>query len=100
MSNDSLHAEALKAAALWFVQLSSGEATAEQRAEWQTWHQQNPAHEYAWQQIEKVTRKFSIPGISAGIGLATLERPAPLSRRKSLQHREAIFALAGLSQAG
>src|SRR5690606_16378359 len=36
----------------------------------------------------------------AGMALATLARPAPLSRRKSLHDRKAIFALAGLSQTG
>ncbi|MGM8228307.1 FecR domain-containing protein [Cellvibrio sp. ARAG 10.3] len=96
MTDDSLQTEALKAAALWFVQLTSGDATDEERAAWHAWRQQNPAHEYAWQQVEKVTRKFSSPGMSAEIGLATLERPASPGRRKLLQHIATAVALGGL----
>ena len=96
MTDDSLQTDALKAAALWFVQLTSGDATDEERAAWHAWRQQNPAHEYAWQQVEKVTRKFSSPGMSAEIGLATLERPASPGRRKVLQHIATVVALGGL----
>lgn len=95
MSNASLPSDALKAAALWFVQLTSGETTAEERAAWQAWRQQNPAHEYAWEQIEKVTRRFSSSGISAEIGLATLERPASAKRRKGLPHMAMVRTLGG-----
>lgn len=100
MTNDSLQTDALKAAALWFVQLTSGDATDEERAAWHAWRQQNPAHEYAWQQVEKVTRKFSSPGMSAEIGLATLERPASPGRRKVLQHIATVVALGGLGWTG
>ena len=100
MNNDTLHNDALKAAAQWFVQLTSGDTTDEDRAAWHAWRQQSPTHEYAWQQIENVTRKFSAPGMSAEIGLATLERPASPGRRKVLQHMATVFALGGLGWAG
>ncbi len=100
MNNDTLHTDALNAAAQWFVQLTSGDTTDEDRAAWHAWRQQNSAHEYAWQQIENVTRKFSSPGMSAEIGLATLERPASPGRRKVLRHMAMVFALGGLGWAG
>jgi transmembrane sensor len=98
--NDILHTDALKTASLWFVQLTSGEVTDADRLAWQAWRQQDPANEYAWQQVEKVTRKFSVPGISPAVGLATLERPNSPARRRALQQLAVIFAVGGASWAG
>ena len=60
MNNDTFHNDALKAAAQWFVQLTSGDTTDEDRAAWHAWRQQSPTHEYAWQQIENVTRTCAV----------------------------------------
>lgn len=47
--------EAIRDAARWYAQLSSGMATADDRASWQCWHDSNPLHQQAWQRMQAVT---------------------------------------------
>src|SRR5690554_340161 len=93
------HKDALKAASVWFVRLTSENVTNSEREQWLAWRQADPTHEYAWQQIEKVTQKFNASGVSAELGMAALDRPACPTRRRAVQQVVSIVALGGIGWA-
>ena len=47
--------EAIRDAAHWYARLSSGEASTEEQAQWQRWHDTNPLHQQAWQRMQAVS---------------------------------------------
>lgn len=95
-----LQPEALEAASRWFVRLSAGDVSARERAAWQNWRGADTANEYAWQQVEQVTRKFEAADISPALGLNVLTSPASPSRRKALQHIALLCVLGGVGTIG
>ncbi len=100
MHRNLLKSEALDAASHWFVRQTSGHFSEADRSAWLSWREQDPANEYAWQQVEKVISRIAITGLSPAVGLATLDRPAPAGRRRALQQLAMLFALGGASWAG
>lgn len=46
--------EAIRAAARWYAQLSSGTASVDDQAQWQRWYDSNPLHQQAWQRMQAV----------------------------------------------
>lgn len=48
----------LQQAAEWFVLLRSGEATEDDRNNWRSWLEQDPAHKHAWSYVENISRRF------------------------------------------
>ena len=85
VSNDALHA-----ATEWFVNLTSGEETQEDKKEWQIWLDACSEHKLAWQKIEAVTGQFS--GLDRQISIAVLNRP-PSAISASQDRRQAIKSL-------
>ncbi|KKK74575.1 hypothetical protein LCGC14_2882390, partial [marine sediment metagenome] len=59
MTDQHITNEALYAATDWFVKLTSGDETEQDKRNWQAWINDDPTHELAWQKIEAVTRQFS-----------------------------------------
>lgn len=58
MSAAALDPRILEAAAQWYALLSSGAASAGERARWQAWLQADAAHRLAWQRVEDVGAQF------------------------------------------
>lgn len=54
-SPSSAQREAIRAAARWYAQLSSGTASDDQQAQWQRWYDSNPLHQQAWQRMQAVS---------------------------------------------
>ena len=84
-----LRPDALAGAVDWYVQLTSGAATASDRLAWQAWRQADPEHERAWRRTESITGRLG--GIPAALGLAALDRPRAPGRRRTL----AVLAMGG-----
>lgn len=95
-----LQPQTLEAAARWFVRVSAGDMNEHERICWQNWRAADAAHEYAWQQIEQVTRKFESPALSSSLQLELLNRPTSPARRKALQHIALLCVLGGVGVSG
>lgn len=100
MSENQLHKNALETASRWFVRQTDSDFSETERIAWLAWREQSPANEAAWQAIEQVTQKFSLPGVSTSVGIATLDRPASPARRRALQQLSLLVVLGGASWAG
>lgn len=101
MSNDPrLQAQALETAARWFVRVSAGDMNEHERISWQNWRAADASHEYAWQQIEQVTRKFDSSALSPALGLNVLNRPASPARRKALRYIALLCVIGGVGVSG
>jgi transmembrane sensor len=50
---------AMQHAAEWFALLRSGDATEQDRADWQSWLAQSPEHRDAWNYAESTSRRFA-----------------------------------------
>ncbi|MGG2398425.1 DUF4880 domain-containing protein [Pseudomonas sp. SH1-B] len=72
---------ALKAASRWYARLCSGSSSAAEQQAWQHWHDADPAHQQAWQQIEQLRAQLGL--LPAQIAAPTL-RGAAQSRRRVL----------------
>lgn len=71
-------------AAQWLTLFMSGEASAEQHADWQRWRAEHPDNELAWQHIEAVRTRFGgLHGTAASRSIASLDAPRQ-GRRKYL----------------
>lgn len=90
-----MNPQILSAATDWYVQLTSGNATDADIDRWNTWRQADRQHEMAWQNIEKVTQRFS--SVPAHIGLAALSEPASAGRRRVLRQLAVMLAVGGAS---
>lgn len=77
--------DAIQQAALqWQIILWSGEATDKEQQKFQRWLASNPAHQHAWQQIQRVNRQLGeVPEAIAGRVLRVTDSPNT-SRRKLL----------------
>ena len=88
--------DAQKNATNWFVKLSSGEATAEDYEQLQSWRQSHVDNENAWQKIQAVSNQFKVKSHSNIV--STLERlydkPSSESRRSAMKQL-GIFIVAG-----
>lgn len=62
--------QAIREAARWYAQLSSGTASVEQQARWQAWHDSDPLHRMAWQRMQAVSD--SLAGLPARLASSTL----------------------------
>lgn len=100
MSENPFNKEALEAASLWFVRQTDSDFSETDRIAWLAWREQSPTNEAAWQAVEQVTQKFSLPGVSTAAGIAALDRPASPARRRAVQQLVVMFALGGASWAG
>lgn len=88
-----LNTKALHDATSWYVQLTSGEATDNDRAQWHAWLNADPEHKFAWQQVEEVTKTFM--GLNSKTSIAVLNRsytPASSTRRQVLKNLSLLFA--------
>lgn len=87
---------ALHDAAEWFVQLTSGEATAQDREAWQAWVNADVEHQQAWQRIEGVTSQFK--GLDPKTSIAVLNSSNANSsisneRRQAIKTLGLLFAV-------
>ncbi|MBV7539466.1 FecR domain-containing protein [Acidovorax sp. sic0104] len=74
--------EVAQAAVQWFVLLSSGEAGAQDRSNWQAWLGAHADHARAWQHLAAVTQ--ALPGLNAGGAAYHGLTAAPRGRRRQL----------------
>lgn len=70
-------------AAVWLMQLHSGEITETERDVWLQWRHRSEVHECAWQRAERLMQTTG--GIPAVIGTRTFERMGRGSRRHALK---------------
>lgn len=59
MSAQPINEELCDQAAHWFVLLASGEASSDEREQWQAWRKTSAAHEAAWQLAESAVGRFA-----------------------------------------
>ncbi|PWB32351.1 iron dicitrate transport regulator FecR [Pseudomonas sp. SDI] len=61
--NPSEQRQALRAAAQWHARLHAAPNCAERRAQWQTWREQSPLHDWAWGRLEQLQAGLvGVPG--------------------------------------
>ncbi len=75
--------EIARAAAQWLMRLYSGESTIEDIKACKQWREAHPAHEQAWQRVQKIQAKLNL--IPAETGMKTLDRKIRISRRNALK---------------
>ena len=88
--------KALHDATNWYVQLTSGSATEQDRQAWKEWLNADPANKLAWQQVEEVTNCFM--GLNTKTSMAVLNRryvatPAINGRRQFVKNLGLLFAV-------
>lgn len=88
--------KALHDATNWYVQLTSGSATEQDRQAWKDWLNADPANKLAWQQVEEVTNCFM--GLNTKTSIAVLNRryvatPAINGRRQFVKNLGLLFAV-------
>lgn len=91
---DPAQREALRSAAQWYARLSSGDESEAVHQQWQLWHNADPLHRQAWQQVEAVRQM--VEGVPGQVAASTL-RGASHSRRRVLRQ---LLVLAGVGAAG
>jgi transmembrane sensor len=86
--------KALHDATNWYVQLTSGTATEQDRQAWKAWLNADHSNKLAWQQVEEVTNCFM--GLNAKTSIAVLNRTYASSvstgRRQVLKNLSLLFA--------
>uniref|UniRef100_UPI0035A02CAA FecR family protein n=1 Tax=Achromobacter insuavis TaxID=1287735 RepID=UPI0035A02CAA len=86
---------AVEAAVDWMVLLSSGEASAADRARFEAWHRTDPRHAAAWDMVTgALDSTFAPLGEGASSRAAGAALLAPTSRRRALRNA-LMLALAG-----
>jgi len=86
--------EALRSAAQWYARLSSGLDSEAERTRWQHWHNADPLHRQAWEQVEAVRQMVEgVPGTVAASALNNSRE----SRRRVLRQ---LLVLAGVGVVG
>ncbi|MGF6396102.1 FecR domain-containing protein [Pseudomonas plecoglossicida] len=85
---------ALRSAAQWYAQLSSGVDPAGVQQGWKRWHDADPLHRQAWQQVEAVRQL--VEGVPGDIAAPAL-RQARESRRRVLRQ---LLVLVGVGAVG
>ncbi len=86
--------EALRSAAQWYARLSSGLDTDSARRDWERWHNADPLHRQAWQQVESVRRM--VEGVPGSVAASALHNSRE-SRRRVLRQ---LLVLAGVGAMG
>ncbi|WP_417551308.1 FecR domain-containing protein [Methylophaga sp.] len=88
--------KALHDATNWYVQLTSGSATEQDRQVWKEWLNADPANKLAWQQVEEVTNCFM--GLNTKTSMAVLNRryvatPSLNGRRQFVKNLGLLLAV-------
>ncbi len=91
---DPAERAALRSAAQWYARLSSGIETESDRLGWQHWHNADPLHRRAWQQVQSIRQM--VEGVPGDVAASTL-RQARESRRRVLRQ---LLLLAGVGVVG
>lgn len=91
---DPAERDALRSAAQWYARLSSGVDTQAERLGWERWHNADPLHRQAWQQVESVRRM--VEGVPGPVAASALHS-ARASRRRVLRQ---LLVLAGVGAVG
>ncbi|MFD2644387.1 FecR domain-containing protein [Pseudomonas japonica] len=86
--------EALRSAAQWYARLSSGLDCDAERQRWQHWHNADPLHRRAWEQVEAV--RHMVEGVPGNIAASALHGSRE-SRRRVLRQ---LLVLAGVGVVG
>lgn len=87
---------AVEAAVDWMVQLSSGEASAADRARFEAWHRTDPRHAAAWDLVTgALDSTFAPLGEGASSRAAGAALLAPTSRRRALRNALMLALAAG-----
>lgn len=85
---------AMKAAADWYVRLTSGNASQADHQAWRQWQDERSENADAWQRVEAVTGKFG--SIPPAIGMAALNQvaagPHSSGRRRALKQLGLLIA--------
>lgn len=84
-------------AARWLLRLSSDRATDADIHACEQWRASKAEHEHAWQRAQRVNQRFGL--IPSALGMATLNRPAPGSRRRALKTLAALIVAGPLGWA-
>ena len=84
---ERIPAAAARQAVQWFVDLQAGDASSKRREEWQRWRQADPAHERAWQRIERVSGKLrdSASPLASAVAQAKLAAEGSTGRRRAVK---------------
>jgi len=90
---DELH---LEAAADWFVSLSE-EGDAEARRRWQAWHDAAPAHQQAWEKVERLQSLLAGAPLQAAHVLRLPARQTP--RKPERKSRRQLMSFIGVAVA-
>ena len=85
---------AIHAAAHWYVQLTSEDATEQDRLAWKDWLNADPENKLAWQQVEAVTHCFM--GLDSKTGIAVLNRSYEVRNESSVNGRRQALKSLGL----
>tara|TARA_R110002051_G_scaffold2291_2_gene11811 strand:+ start:6167 stop:7114 length:948 start_codon:yes stop_codon:yes gene_type:complete len=93
-----LSAEQIRQAAIWMARLWSDNATEQDRRACAQWREADPAHEYAWQQLQQLQTRFD--GVPADSASRILARRTDLSRRQVLALAGLVCGGAGLAAMG
>ena len=86
--------EALRSAAQWYAQLTCGQDLPTVQQRWQHWHDADPLHRHAWQQVEAVRQL--VEGVPGNVAAPALQQ-ARESRRRVLRQ---LLVLAGVGAVG
>ncbi|WP_258197146.1 FecR domain-containing protein [Pseudomonas plecoglossicida] len=86
--------DALRSAAQWYALLSSGMQQARDQQRWQQWHDADPLHQQAWQQVEEVRQL--VAGVPAEVAVTALQQ----SRQSRRQVLRQLLVLAGVGAVG
>ncbi|WP_256985594.1 FecR domain-containing protein [Bordetella genomosp. 1] len=89
---------AMEAAAEWFALLRSGEATARERAAWQTWLDAQAEHRHAWRYVERIGQRFA-PIQASGEGHAAVAALRQVNEHAPRRRRQVLLGL-GIALAG
>ena len=90
--------QVLDQAADWLVRLTAGDATDADRDAWRRWLAADPEHARAWAGIETLTQKFGV--VPPRVGLAALDRPQSLARRRALEKLVLLVSVGGAGWLG
>ncbi|WP_251865665.1 FecR family protein [Achromobacter sp. Marseille-Q4962] len=88
---------AARQAAGWLLRLNSPRATEADVRACDAWRASKAEHEHAWQRAQRVNARLGL--IPAGLGMASLNRPAQASRRAALKTLAALAAAGPLAWA-
>ncbi|HSW04723.1 FecR domain-containing protein [Aquabacterium sp.] len=89
-------ADAWREALEWQVVLWSGEVTAEERQAFERWRAAHPAHQQAWQRVQRQGRQLHVAPDRVARAVLRPPRPAPAPARRSVLRGLGLLAAAGI----